>query len=102
VRLRPAGGRRAPKGARQLACGVERSRASADATGKPRCDLLEHPAVAVGILERSEREVAAMLGIRTTDRAVRAEVEDFTHLDAGGGELVPSGRNVGNDQVPLA
>jgi len=86
----------------KLGCRVECSRATADAAGKPGCDLLQHPTVAVGIAERSQREVAAMLGIRTTDRAVRANVEDFAHLDAGDDELVPSGRNVGNDQVPLA
>jgi hypothetical protein len=42
-----------------------------------------------------------MLGVRTADLAVRAGVEDLAHLDAGFDQLVPGGRDVGNDQVPL-
>ena len=95
------GGLRAPHRVRQVAGGAERSRGGVDAPGKPGRDLLQQPAVAVGIAERGEREVAAMLGIRTADRAVRAEVEDLAHLDAGRDELVPGGLDVGDDQVPL-
>jgi hypothetical protein len=95
------GGRRTPKRARQVACGAERSRGRVDAPGKPGRDLLQQPAVAVGIAERGERAVAAMLGVRTADLAVRAGVEDLAHLDAGFDQLVPGGRDVGNDQVPL-
>lgn len=40
-------------------------------SGQPRCDLLEQPAVAVGIAERGERAVAARLGRRAADAAVR-------------------------------
>ena len=31
----------------------------------------------------------------------RANVEELAHLDAGGGQLVPGGHDVGNDQVAL-
>ena len=91
----------APMEFTKLGCRVECSRATADAAGKPGCDLLQHPTVAVGIAERSQREVAAMLGIRTTDRAVRAEVENLAHLDAGSDQLVPDILDVENDQVRL-
>jgi len=38
-----------------------------DATGQPRRELLEQPAVAIRIFERGERAVAAVLGIRAAD-----------------------------------
>ena len=44
-------GLRTPKRARQVACGAEGSRARFDATGVPYHDLLQVPAVAVGITE---------------------------------------------------
>src|ERR1700679_1156726 len=37
---------RAPKGARQIACGSERSQTGINAPGKPGCNLLEQPDVA--------------------------------------------------------
>src|SRR3984957_2039289 len=40
-------------------------RVAGDTTGQPRRDLLKQPAVAVRIMERRERAVAAMIGIRT-------------------------------------
>ena len=61
------GGRGAPKRARQIVRRREGRRRGVDATGQPRGDLLEQPAVAVRITERGERAVAAMLGIRTAD-----------------------------------
>src|SRR6266540_3471167 len=88
------GGRRAPHRARQVACGAERSRGRVDAPGKPGGDFLEQPAVAVRVAERGEREVAAMLGIRTADPAVRAGVEDLAHLDAGGDQPDPGAADV--------
>src|SRR4029077_7172211 len=100
--VRAVGGRRTPKRARQVACGAKRSCARVDAPWKPGGDLLQHPAVAVGIAEQGERAVGATLRIRTTDRAVRAEVENLAHLDAGGDQRVPGGLDVGNDEVPLA
>src|SRR5271155_4642087 len=44
-------GPRAPKRARQVACGAEGRRARFDAPGEPARDLLQLPAVAVGITE---------------------------------------------------
>ena len=106
------GGRRAPKRARQIDDGAERSRGRVDAPGKPGRDLLQQPAVAVGIAERGERAVAAMLGIRTADSAapkqvglilagVRAggAVENLADLDAAGEQLFARGLDVGDDQV---
>ena len=58
-------GLRTPQRARQIVRRREGRRRGVDATGQPRCDLLEQPAVAVRIAERGERAVAAMIGIRT-------------------------------------
>src|SRR6266436_9965050 len=63
----PVRGRRTPKRARQIVRRRKGRRRGVDATGQPRRDFLEQPAVAVRITERSERAVAAMLGIRTAD-----------------------------------
>ena len=72
-----------------------------DAAGQPRRDLLEQPAVAVRIVERGERAVAAMFGIRTADPDppkqvgfVRASVhavcvvEHFADFDAATEQLL--------------
>jgi len=56
-------GRRTPKRARQIVRRRESRGRRVYATGQPRRDFLEQPAVAVRITERSERPVAAMLGI---------------------------------------
>ena len=87
-------------------------RVSGDTSGKPRRDLLEQPAVAVRIIERSEGAIAAILGIRAADPEpakqvglVRARVHDagvvehFTDLDAATEKLVADGLDVRNDQV---
>src|SRR5215472_7882920 len=58
---------RTPKRARQIACRRESRRRRIDATRQSRRELLEQPAVAIRIMERGERAVAAMLGIRTAD-----------------------------------
>src|SRR5271167_5172631 len=68
------GGLRPAKRAGQVACGGERSRGRVNAPGKPRRDLLQQPAIAVGIAERGERAVAAMLGIPTADPAPPKQV----------------------------
>ena len=80
--------------------------------GQPRRDLLEQPAVAVRIAERSERTIAAMVGIRATDSnpskqvgLVRASVrtagavEDLADLDAPTEQLFAGGLDVRDDQV---
>lgn len=51
--------------------------------------------------ERGARTVGATLGIQTADAALRADVEELAHLDAGGHELVAGGHNVGNNQIAL-
>src|SRR5271155_3922190 len=106
----PMRGRGAPQRLRQVA----RRRVSSiagDTPRKPRRDLLEEPAVAIRIMERGERAIAAMLGIRTADAEppkqvglVRASVhalvvEHLADLDAATEELVAGGGDVGDDQV---
>ena len=61
----PVGGLGPPKRAREIACGAKRRVAPVAMSGKPGRDLLQKPAIAVGIAERGAREIAAMLGIRT-------------------------------------
>ena len=105
-------GRRTPQRARQIVRRREGRRRGVDATGQPRRDLLEQPAVAVRITERGERAVAAMLGIRTADPEppkqvglVRASVhaggvvEHLADLDAATEQLVAGGLDIGDDQV---
>ena len=58
---------RTPKCARQIARRREGRRRGVDATGQASRDLLEELTIAVRIMERGERAVAAMLGIRTPD-----------------------------------
>src|SRR6267378_4318853 len=98
------GGLGTPKCARQIVHRSESRRRGVDATGHPRRDLLEHPAVAVRITERGERAVAAMLGIRTADPEppkqvglIRASVhaagvvEHLADLDAATEQLAAGG-----------
>src|SRR5271166_6460275 len=102
----------APKRTCQVACEAERSHGRVDAPGKPCSDLLQQPAVAVGIAERDERAVAAMLGIQTADPAppkqvglIRASVhagvvvEHLADLDAAPEQLFASSPDVGDDQI---
>jgi hypothetical protein len=51
------GGLRTPERARQVACGAERSRGRVDASGQPRRDLPQQPAVAVWVAERGKVRV---------------------------------------------
>ena len=81
------GRRRAPKRTCHVAC-RRVGRVAGDTPGQPRRDLLEQPAVAIRILERGERAVAAMLGIRPADpdlpkqvRFVRASVHTASVVD---------------------
>src|SRR6267142_6472453 len=100
------GGLGTPKCSRQIVPGREARRPGVDATGQPRRDLLEQPAVAVWVTERGERAVAAMRGIRTADPTppediglVRASVytvtvERLAHLHAATAEVIAGGRDV--------
>jgi hypothetical protein len=100
------------KRARKIVRRCKGRRRGVDATGHPRCDLLEQPAVAIRIMERGERAVAAMVGIRTADAdppkqvwLVRASVhtggvvEHLADLDAATKQLFAGGLDVGDDQV---
>src|SRR5579862_3139436 len=95
------GGRRTPKRTLQFACGAKRSRASINAPGKPRRDLLQQPAISVGVAEQCTRTVCAPLGIQTAHHALRSDVEKLAHLRAGRDQLLPGGLDVRNDQVSL-
>ena len=98
--------------ARQIIRRREGRRRGVNATGQPRRDLLEQPAVAVRIIERGERAVAAKLRIRTADPEPPKQVglvltgvnpagvvENLADLDAAGEQLVAGGSDVGDDQV---
>ena len=68
--------------------------AAEPASGKPRLDLLEHPAVAVGIVERGKREIGATFRIRPRHASLRPgemeaalEMEHLTHVDPVADEL---------------
>src|ERR1700689_4232794 len=65
-------GLRTPKRARQVACGAQGSRTRFDATGVPYHDLLQVPAVAVGITEQGARAVGETLGMQAATPAFRA------------------------------
>lgn len=57
---------------------------------KPRCDLLEEPAVAVRIAERGIREIGATFRVRVRARKKTAPVavEHLAYLDAAADEVV--------------
>src|SRR3954452_3575878 len=57
--VQSVGSFRTPQRARQIVRRRERRRGGVDTTGQPRCDLLEQPAAAVRVVERSIRVVAA-------------------------------------------
>src|ERR1700692_4518427 len=101
-----------PKRARQIVRRCEGCRRVLDATGKPRRDFLEQPAVPVRIAERGERAVAAMLGIRTVDPGppkqvglvwagvhVVGAVEHFADLNAATEQILARGLDVSDDQI---
>src|SRR3954452_6984929 len=58
--------------------------------GEPRRDLLEHPAVAVGVAERRAREVRAPSPVE----ARRSRLLHLAHVDAAAREVVPGGVDV--------
>ena len=91
-------GLRTSKRARQVACGAKGSSARFDATWVPYHDLLQVPAVAVGITEQGARAVGETIGMQAAAPAFRAIVEELADLDAGGDQVVPGGLDVGNDQ----
>src|SRR5271168_211347 len=76
--------------------------------GKPRCDFLKQPSVAIGITKRGERAVGGMHRCRAADAtatvglklsAWRSSVEHLTHLNTACDYFVPCCRNIGDDQV---
>jgi len=92
----------------EMSDGVERCRRGIDPAGESCRDLLEEPVIAVGIDERRERAVGAVLRRGPSDPAARARleprtdgsfVEDLADLDTAGEELLPGGLDVGHDQV---
>ena len=65
-------------------------------------DLLQDPAVAVGVAEVGERAVVGVLGVRARRPAVRRHVPDLAHLDAAADELGARRLDVGDDEVRAA
>ena len=102
-------GRRAAQRRRELARRSERRRRGVDPPGQPAGDLLDQPAVPVGIVERRERAVALTVGIRAGDAsflagvtepsARRSFVEHLTDLDTVRKQHVAGGLEVLDDQV---
>src|SRR5579871_4220972 len=68
------GGFGAAKRTGQVLDGRERRRRRVDAARQTCGDLLEQPAVAVGIMERGTRAVTAMIGIGTADAPLAKQV----------------------------
>jgi hypothetical protein len=75
---------------------------SVDAPRRLGRDFLEPPVVAVGVVEREPRAVGTAPGIRAADGAVRAEVVDLAHLDAGGDQFVPRDLDVRDDPLDVS
>src|SRR5215471_20012970 len=77
--------------------------------GQPRFDLLEQPAVAIGIAERGERSITGMIGrraVHATTPAVALELgsrsarmKDVADLRTAPRQLVTGCLDVGDDQV---
>jgi hypothetical protein len=83
-------------------------RVARHAPGEPRRDLLQDPAVAVGIAEGDERSIGAAVGSPAVDAAVVTRVpapvplravEHRARVDAGCREVRARGVDVGHDQV---
>src|ERR1700753_1390791 len=103
--------RRAPKRGRKLSWRGE-GRVCLHASGQSRGDLLEQPAVAVGIAEGSERAVAAMLRIDAGNPKSAEQIwlvlagmhiagilKHFADRDAASEEFVAGGLDVGDDEI---
>src|SRR5687767_708509 len=67
--------------------------------GQPGRDLLEEPAVAVGIAERGVALVGAALRVQARAGSVGAEVEEVTDLYAAADEVIPRRLDVRDDQL---
>jgi len=79
--------------------------AAQPASGKPGGDLLDHPAVAVGIAEGDPRAVGAALRVRARQSPLRpddpqraVEMKDLARVGAVDDELGPCGLDVVDDE----
>ena len=78
-----------------------------DVAGQSRRDLLEHPAIAVGVTERRIGGIALALGVGSCGKDARSRVvedaasivEGIADRDAAAIELAARGFDIGNDQV---
>src|SRR5215472_8427879 len=74
---------------------------ASDAAGMPRCDLLDQPRIAIGILEGKEGTVARALGIRAAEPCLHGERRTMPHLariDPTADEFGMGRCDVGDDQ----
>src|SRR6185503_7814921 len=62
-------------------------------------DFLDQPGVAVGVLERHERRVAAPLGVDAGRLAGLAEVEGIAEIDAAAREVLARSLDVAHDEM---
>src|ERR1700688_2294520 len=82
---------------------INSSNTASDATGAPRCDLLDQPRIAVGVTEGEERPIAGTLGVGAGKPCLRGErrpVPHLTRVDATAAEFGMSRFDVGDDQRP--
>src|SRR5271155_3283982 len=95
----PAGGPFATTG---VSLAIVRNAVS-DSAGEARCDLLDQPPVAVGIVEGKERPVACALGIGAAEPGLGRERRAMPHLtgfDASADEIVVGRFDFGDGQTP--
>src|SRR5215207_8472618 len=101
--MRAVCGLRATKGARQIACRGERGRVRVDPSRESCGDLLQQPAIAVGVVEDRVRTVAPIVRRGTAYRAAErsgplSEMEYLTDLDTALQQVVARSLDVGNNQ----
>src|SRR5215831_14635850 len=95
---------RAAHRACQIVCRGKGRCRRVDAARRPNRHLLEHPDVAVGIVEGAKRPVARVLRIRAAEpclRRKRCAVPHLTRLDATADEFVTGCLDIGDNQAPF-
>src|SRR3569832_1444059 len=74
-------GFRTTQRADEIGYGTERSYTRVNPARKPRCNLLQHPTITVGITEHCERTIGAAFRINSSNRAVRRDDEALSDVE---------------------